>query len=141
MKHILYQTGDVDAPDVIKDRNGEVVLGLCRVCKRAEVQLDEFPDCLGGREVTTPEPRIRPYEEVNHPPHYGGGENPYEVIKVIEEWDLDFKAGNAVKYIARAGKKPGSSKLGDLKKALWYLQRLIMIIEAAQGKSKEEGKE
>ena len=62
-------------------------------------------------------------EQVNHPNHYGGGENPYEAIKVIEAWDLNFRLGNAVKYIARAGKK-GEAKQ-DLKKAVWYLQREI----------------
>ena len=38
---------------------------------------------------------------VNHPDHYGGKDNPYEAIKVIEAWDLNFNTGNAVKYIAR----------------------------------------
>lgn len=38
--HILYKTGDKDAPDSIKDDNGEVVLGLCRVCGRGECQLE-----------------------------------------------------------------------------------------------------
>ena len=40
-EHVLYETKDKDAPDVIRDRNGEVVLGLCKVCGRAEVELDE----------------------------------------------------------------------------------------------------
>jgi hypothetical protein len=62
-------------------------------------------------------------EQVNHPNHYGGGENPYEAIKVIEAWYLNFRLGNAVKYIARAGKK-GTAKQ-DLQKAVWYLQREI----------------
>lgn len=38
-------------------------------------------------------------ELVNHPEHYGGAENPYEAIKVIEAWKLGFHLGNAVKYI------------------------------------------
>ena len=41
MEHDLYETGDPDAPDVVKDRNGEVVLGLCRRCGRAEIELSE----------------------------------------------------------------------------------------------------
>lgn len=41
-------------------------------------------------------------EQVNHPQHYGGKDNPFEAIKVIEAWDLDFCLGNAVKYISRA---------------------------------------
>lgn len=38
-KHDLYKTGDADAPDCIKDRNGEVALAMCRKCKRAESEL------------------------------------------------------------------------------------------------------
>ena len=43
-------------------------------------------------------------EKVNHPDHYGGENNPYEAIKVIEAWDLNFHLGNVVKYISRADK-------------------------------------
>ena len=39
--HDLYKDGDADAPDSIKDRNGQVVLGLCRKCGRAESELSE----------------------------------------------------------------------------------------------------
>lgn len=64
-------------------------------------------------------------EQVDHPSHYGGAENPYEVIKVIEAWglDQDFCLGNTVKYIARAGRK--GAAIEDLKKARWYLDRAI----------------
>ena len=64
-------------------------------------------------------------ENVNHPEHYGGKDNPYEAIKVIEAWNLDFNLGNVIKYVSRAGKKDPSTKLQDLEKALWYLQRSI----------------
>lgn len=57
---------------------------------------------------------------IDHPQHYGG-DTPYEAIKVIEAWGLGFNLGNAVKYIARAGKK--GDELEDIEKALWYLQR------------------
>jgi hypothetical protein len=65
------------------------------------------------------------YEKVNHPKHYGGGNNPYEAIKVIEAWGLGFCLGNTVKYISRVGKKDGEADIDDLKKALWYLNREI----------------
>ena len=68
-------------------------------------------------------------EQVNHPNHYGGEDNPYEVIKVIEAWDLNFHLGNTVKYVARAGKKNKDEELQDLKKALWYLEREISNLE------------
>ena len=64
-------------------------------------------------------------EMVNHPAHYGGKDNPYEVIKVIRAWELNFTLGNVVKYVARAGKKDPSKKLEDLHKAMWYLQEEI----------------
>lgn len=75
----------------------------------------------------------RPVKEVvNHPSHYGGGENPYEHIKVAEAWGLGYCLGNATKYICRAGKKDGATDLVDLRKALWYLQREITNRERNQ---------
>jgi len=62
-------------------------------------------------------------EMVNHPNHYGGEDNPYEAIKVIESWDLGFNLGNAIKYISRVGKKMNT--LEDLEKASWYINREI----------------
>ncbi len=58
-------------------------------------------------------------EMVNHPDHYGGEENAYEVVKVAEAWGLDHDAYlfNVVKYVARAGKKDPSKELQDLKTA------------------------
>jgi len=69
-------------------------------------------------------------EQVNHPQHYGGEDNPYEAIKVIEAWELDFHLGNNVKYISRAGKKGTDKELQDLNKALWYLKRKIEQLES-----------
>lgn len=66
-------------------------------------------------------------EQVNNPEHYGGKDNPYEAIKVIEAWKLNFHLGNTVKYISRAGKK--DDILQDLKKAKWYLDRQIENLE------------
>ena len=62
---------------------------------------------------------------VNQPKHYTKGK--FEVIEVIEDWDLNFRLANAVKYIARHEHK--GKPLEDLKKALWYLQREISIRE------------
>jgi hypothetical protein len=64
-------------------------------------------------------------EMVKNPDHYGGASNPYEAIKVIEHWNLDFHLGNTVKYISRAGKKYPEKELEDLLKAEWYLNRRI----------------
>lgn len=69
----------------------------------------------------------QPPEAVDHPAHYGGAEDPYEAIKVIEAWRLGFCLGNTVKYIARAGKK--GDEIEDLRKASWYLLRRIARLE------------
>jgi hypothetical protein len=63
-------------------------------------------------------------ETVNHPHHYGGADDPYEAIKVIEAWSLGFNLGNACKYIARSGKKWNTTE--DLEKAAWYINREII---------------
>lgn len=70
-------------------------------------------------------------EAVSHPAYYGGADNPYEAIKVIEAWELDFCLGNAVKYIARAGKKNPAKAAEDLAKARWYLTRALERLERA----------
>lgn len=60
-------------------------------------------------------------EKVSHPQYYGGENDVYEAIKVIQAWDLNFSLGNVVKYIARAGKKDPERELEDLEKAAQYL--------------------
>ena len=66
-------------------------------------------------------------EEVDHPPYYGGKDNFYEAINVIEAWDLNFHCGNVVKYIARHKEKNNAKQ--DIEKALWYLQRYLETLE------------
>lgn len=63
---------------------------------------------------------------VNHPAHYGG-DNPMEVIKIINHYNLNFELGNVAKYVLRSDKK--GNKLEDLKKAAWYLQHEIKKLE------------
>ena len=68
-------------------------------------------------------------EQVDHPSHYGGENNEYEAIKVIDAWQLGFSLGNTVKYISRAGKKDPTKEIEDLKKALFYLEHHIKTLE------------
>ena len=65
--------------------------------------------------------------KVNHPSHYGGEENIYEAIKIIEYYDLGFHLGNVIKYILRSDKK--GAEIEDLKKAQWYINRKIKLLE------------
>jgi len=62
---------------------------------------------------------------VDHPTYYQGKK--YEAIDIIEDYNLDFHLGNAIKYILRAGKK--DDKLKDLNKAIWYLQRVCQNLD------------
>ena len=66
---------------------------------------------------------------INSPSHYGGADNVYETIKVIEANEFGFNLGNAYKYLSRAGKKDHEKTLEDLKKAAWYLNRAIQNFE------------
>ena len=61
-------------------------------------------------------------DSVNHPSHYTAYKG-LEIIDLTEQ--MNFNKGNAVKYIRRAGHKPGSPYLLDLEKALSYLQHEI----------------
>ena len=67
-------------------------------------------------------------EAVDHPDHYGGKDNQYEAIKVIEAWALNFSLGNVLKYINRSGKK-SDDPLEDLQKAAQYLGFEIARLE------------
>jgi hypothetical protein len=56
-------------------------------------------------------------------PHYQGGS--IEPIDFIAANHMDFFSGNVVKYVTRAGRKDGESRLKDLEKAKQYINWLI----------------
>jgi len=49
-----------------------------------------------------------------------------EVITAIEGLDLDYHQGNILKYVSRYRYKNG---VEDLRKAKWYIDRLLYIEE------------
>ena len=69
-------------------------------------------------------------DSVNSPAHYTDGK--IEVIEFIEDKKLGFCLGNAIKYIARAGKKDPTKEIEDLQKAEWYIKRRIKELEEVQ---------
>lgn len=71
--------------------------------------------------------KLKIEDDVNSPAHYTMGN--IEVIEAIEDWGLNYHRGNAVKYIARAGRKDPSKEIEDLKKAAWFIQRDIVRLE------------
>ena len=69
---------------------------------------------------------------VNHPPHYNHNEHGVECIDAIQAsmTAVEFRGylkGNALKYQWRYGYK--DKPLEDLKKAQWYLNRLIKEVD------------
>jgi len=72
-------------------------------------------------------------DSINSPEHYRFGG--IETIDFIEAKELNYRLGNVIKYVSRAGRKPGDDgfvlpkALEDLKKARWYLDREIQHLE------------
>ena len=61
---------------------------------------------------------------VHHPSHYTRW--PVEVIALTER--EDFLYGNVLKYVLRAGAKPGAAYEEDIAKAVWYATRFVTRI-------------
>ncbi len=68
-----------------------------------------------------------------HNSDYYGKDNPFEPIKVIDYYDLNFSRGNAIKYILRAGNKPGEDVIKDLLKARDYIDHEIEKLQNKEG--------
>ena len=62
-------------------------------------------------------------EKINHPKHYNEHPAGIECIDVIEPFC--FNLGSVIKYVWRAGLKPGEDDLDDLHKAEWFIKREI----------------
>jgi hypothetical protein len=92
--------------------------------------VEEMKEVLDKIEMRRPKHRLQATETdlVNHPPHYRTGG--VETIDFIEAKDLNYRLGNVVKYVSRAGKKD-SDPVQDLEKAAWYLQREITARKGA----------
>lgn len=100
----------------------------CKQCWREAVKDIKFKDDV---EVVLPLEKAPKelIDNVNHPNHYTQGK--YEVIDYIEdklskEELQGYCVGNVLKYVSRFKHKNG---LEDLKKAEWYLNRLITNME------------
>ena len=94
-------------------------------------------DCPGGvcpvPWATKEETPVSQEDVVNHPPHYtDGGIECIEAIEsalTMEEY-RGYCKGNCLKYIWRERHKGGTE---SLKKAQWYLDRLIQLDEVQKG--------
>lgn len=75
---------------------------------------------------------------VNSPSHYHKASG-VEVIVAIEAWGLGFCLGNVIKYVARAGRKDSGTRMEDLHKARWYLNRELEAQEQEERERAERG--
>ena len=106
---------DSDVKTIIRDGNGNVL----------DIQMKEPGESFNSCRARNG------FDMVNHPSHYKA-KNGMEVIDVIEAFTANLEGyeathtGNVIKYICRWKEKNG---LEDLKKAQWYLNRLIENIE------------
>lgn len=75
---------------------------------------------------------------VNSPSHYHKASG-VEVIVAIEAWGLGFCLGNVIKYVARAGRKDSGTRMEDLEKARWYLNRELEALEQEERERAERG--
>ena len=96
-----------------------------KVCKVIPKAVSARGGEYGNKEKTMDEKKVN--DAVNRPSHYTDGK--IEVIDFIEDKGLNFHRGNAVKYIARAGKKDPNKEVEDLRKAIWYLERECKRLE------------
>jgi Protein of unknwon function (DUF3310) len=67
---------------------------------------------------------IDEHHRSNITPEYYKGDY---VMRIIEDFKLDFLTGTVIKYLLRAGHK--GVEVIDLKKAKWYLERKIGNLE------------
>lgn len=103
---------------------------LCDPCLEADTMTDTTKKCkeCGAEAVTlvngicnTCLSQKDEQDVIDWPKHYNTGK--IQPIDAIEDWKLDFRLANAVKYIARHEHKGSAKK--DLEKAVWYIQRYI----------------
>jgi len=105
-------------PDIMSKCEGQGIFGHCGT--DCPIFIDG--DCPIEDEVKE-SIKDESMEKVNHPKHYNEHPAGIECIDVIEEFG--FNLGSVVKYVWRAGLKPGENDLDDLRKAEWYIKREI----------------
>ena len=124
---------------IIRDENGQIdgTSYIRKYVKNQQPKAEPLP-----KPKPLPEPEPPKYEipkpqplpkvasdSVNHPAHYmlpGGGETIDVIEDVCGEGVDEYYRGNIIKYICRYKEKGGAE---SLKKARWYLNRLIMLQE------------
>lgn len=111
--HYFANAHDCTVSEVLRQLIHQYVMG-----EAGDIEFRDATICEdGGNKVT---------DVVDHPAHYNAIAG-VECIDVVQHFD--FCTGNAIKYLWRAGLKPGADRIEDLRKAAWYVQRAIAKAE------------
>jgi hypothetical protein len=90
-------------------------------------------EMIRGGDVRIPQDGLSPADA----PHVQVGGDHYRStitpFQVIDAWKLDFYRASALKYVMRAGNKPGASAGEDLCKAAHYLTEAAVRADAQDG--------
>jgi hypothetical protein len=121
---------DMFLSEIAKDIVKEKISGYVKnVKEEIKPTVDELIELTKQLVPDSYEEVIESFYESNTTNSYYDDDNTYEVVKVIEAWDLNFLLGNSIKHISRAGKNNPKEEKEDLLKAVWYLNRRIKKIE------------
>lgn len=103
--------------------------GPCSDCRSKQTKKDEE----NLYEALT---KLEREEKIKHPKHYNRGK--IEVGDFIRDQELNFYLGSAVKYICRAGYKPGASFEDDIRKAIQSLQNELDFLTCGVKEDEKE---
>jgi len=116
---------------------------ICRHCGKSTSNQSAFceychqdnnsPDKTQVHIIELKEPKPDP---INHPSHYTSHPKGYECIDVIQ-W-FPYNIASAMKYLWRAGLKPGNPVVQDLKKAIKFLEFEIKRQEELEKKNEKK---
>lgn len=126
LKEILNVSPDSSTPAVVNGKLAKCGEIKCEDCDFYRIAVKDHRSCISQfiewlySEVPEDTSEDDP---VNHLSHYTDGK--FDVINYIEDKDLGFCLGNAIKYISRAGKKDQRKEVENLLKAIWYISRKI----------------
>lgn len=94
-----------------------------------------------GKPVFTWRKNMITESNIKNPEYYLAAGPQFEPFKYIEAHNLGYHLGSVIKYISRAGKKPGNSKVDDLLKAIRHLEEEIVVTRKREAREAREAME
>ena len=120
-KHELEDV--LDNEEQFNSDESDYIVSYTDICNSIKHQMDY------NKDDSCQDEQDEQHDSVNHPNYYADGN--IEVIDYIEDKNLGYHLGTAIKYISRAGKKreqgmtDKEKEIQDLQKAVWFINRKI----------------